>query len=119
MPLKLLGYPSDSFFGQVLRARCLPDVHRRFTVETVCESAFTAGIKQMALAGMGIAWLPYGLVAPEIRESKLHVLTDRFRTFDITVVLYARSGGRSAEVEHMWRTLMADADPLVRSPADS
>lgn len=106
---RLLGYPQDSFFGQVIRTRCLPDIERRYGVETVCESAFTAGLKEMALAGMGVAWLPHALVSREISEGKLRPLHDMFETSELMIVVYGRRNGQSLEIDTLWQTLRRTA----------
>lgn len=86
--LDLLQYPESSFLGRAVRRECLPDLMQRYTVQVVCESAFTAGLKAMALAGMGIAWLPFSLVCRELTEKLLLTLDDVFPSVSFGIAIY-------------------------------
>lgn len=90
-PLALLSFPEDSFFGQVLRAQVLSALMKARPVEIVCESAFTGGLKEMALNGMGIAWLPYSLVRHEIADGRLSYLGAALPDCELEIVLYRRA----------------------------
>ncbi len=58
---KSLNCPTDTFLGQVVRARCLSEIRKKFVVETVCETAFAAVFKEMPSTKDGYcfvaAWL--------------------------------------------------------------
>lgn len=103
--IKLLNYPEESFLGQVVRRQCLPDLVRRYTTETVCESAFTVGIKEMAMAGMGIAWLPHGLVQRDLDAGDLFSLHEKLGSPLLTVTIYRVSGSRLPALDQIWSIL--------------
>ena len=88
--LPLLMFPKGGFLADVLTAGCLPAVMRDYPVEVVCESAFAISLKEMVLAGMGVAWLPAALVQTELKEQKLISLADALGRCDLTVSLYYR-----------------------------
>lgn len=102
---KLLQYPDDSFLGYVVKTHCLPDLVRHYQVEaeTVCESAFTIGLRQMVLAGMGIAWLPYGLVKHDLETGVLTALRDTLVSPTLPISLYRRPDSRLMELDDIWR----------------
>jgi DNA-binding transcriptional LysR family regulator len=58
MTIPLLMYQQGGFLADALAAARMPELIRDFRVESICESAFSASLKEMALAHMGIAWLP-------------------------------------------------------------
>lgn len=75
-PLPLLTYPVSSFFGRVIWADVLPKVLRHHKAWIACESAFSVGLREMALAGAGAAWLPRSMVRGDIQCGQLMVLDD-------------------------------------------
>jgi DNA-binding transcriptional LysR family regulator len=106
--LKLLGYPAQSFMGSILYKRCLPPLMDRYKVQIVQESGFIAAIKEMALAGMGMAWLPERLVARELQTGTLVQLKGDLPTVNIPVSLYRVRGGMTYDAaEQIWSMLKA------------
>ncbi|OZI18820.1 hypothetical protein CAL26_14110 [Bordetella genomosp. 9] len=104
--LRLLGYPAPSFMGAILYKHCLPPLMDRYEVRIVQESGFVAGIKEMVLAGMGMAWLPERLIARELATGALVVAGPDLPTVDVPVSLYraARAGGATV-VDEIWDLL--------------
>ena len=100
-----LGYPDNTFLGRIVRQQCLPEVSRRYRIELVCESSLTLGIKEMVLAGMGIARLLTRLIEKELLEGDLQPLTTHLPAPDLTVALYRLVGTQSRECEAFWRLL--------------
>lgn len=69
--LPLLIYPSTSFFGSLIGTDALPRLLRNVNASIACESAFSVGLKEMALASMGAAWVPRSIVVNEIQDGRL------------------------------------------------
>jgi len=69
--LPLLIYPSTSFFGSLIGLDALPRVLRGVGASITCESAFSVGLKEMALASIGAAWVPRSIVVDELQNGKL------------------------------------------------
>ncbi len=111
-PLRLLNYPQDSFLGRVVWTHCLPSLLTRHGIETVCESAFTAGIKEMALFGLGIAWLPQGLIERELRAGTLISLEDQLVSAQLTLVLQRLHHNPAPAVDDIWRLLERESPPF-------
>lgn len=107
--LRVLNYPEQSFLGRVVRTHCLPPAVRRYSVEIACESAFAVGLREMCLAGLGIAWLPRGLVAREIDAGQLHVLTEALAAPALTIAARCLADNTSPALEALWGRLTADA----------
>lgn len=104
-PLPLLAYPEDSFLGQALRDDCLRPLMMGFSVQTVCVSAFTIALKEMALNGLGIAWLPHDLVADDLRAGRLHSLEPVLSGCPLQISLYATTTPADPDIERIWQAL--------------
>ncbi len=96
--LPLLLFPKGSFFADVLAGSCLPGVLRDYRVEVICESAFAISLKEMVLAGMGIAWLPEGLVQQDIQAGRMKSLEALLGECALQVSLYYQRGSGADEV---------------------
>lgn len=114
---KLLSYPEDSFLGRVIWNHCLPMLMEHYCVETVCESAFTMGLKEMALFGMGIAWLPQGLIKRELNAGSLVSLEPEFASVELQVSLYYLRRNTSPVVEEVWQSLKGMSRSLISAEA--
>lgn len=86
--LPLLTYPISSFFGSVIWNDAVPRVLRHENATIVCESAFAVGLREMALAGTGAAWLPRSIVLDEIRSGALIVLDELSPPIPLQVVAH-------------------------------
>lgn len=87
-PLPVLMYPKGSFLSETLSNSCLPDVMREYSLEVICESAFAISLKEMVLAGMGIAWLPKKLISQELESNRLIALNHALGECALLVCLY-------------------------------
>ncbi len=98
MALPLLMYQQGGFLAEALVNSCLPGVIRDYRVESICESAFSASLKEMALAGMGIAWLAGDLIQRELAERRLLSFADELGEVEIDIVLFYRATGLAEKV---------------------
>ena len=98
LTIPLLMYQQHSFLAEALGASVLPRVIRDYRVDSVCESAFSASLKEMALAGMGIAWLPGDIVIDELARGRLVSYAEELGETGLDIVLYYRDQGLAAQV---------------------
>jgi DNA-binding transcriptional LysR family regulator len=98
MAIPLLLYQQHSFFAEALSATCLPQVIRDFRIETICESAFSASLKEMALADMGIAWLAADIIKQELADQRLVSCARELGEIELDIVLYYRDEGLARQV---------------------
>lgn len=87
-PLRLLGFPPESFLGRIMYKECVAALAQRCHVELVHESVFLAGIKEMVLAGLGMAWLPASLVRRELDTGTLLKLEGGLKGVTLELGLY-------------------------------
>ncbi len=69
--LSLLTYPVNSFFGEIVWAEEVPRVLKAYNATIACESAFAVGLREMALAAAGAAWLPRSIVLNDLKAGSL------------------------------------------------
>ena len=98
MALPLLMYQRGGFLADALASSCLPQVIRDYRVESVCESAFSASLKEMVLADMGIAWLASDIIKSELETRRLLALDAELGEVELDIVLYYRDQGLAAKV---------------------
>ncbi len=98
MAIPLLMYQQGGFLADALANSCLPGVIRDYRVETICESAFSASLKEMALAGMGIAWLCGDLIEQEIDQRSLVCYAEQLGQTELDIVLYYRDTALAVRV---------------------
>lgn len=105
-PVPMLCFPPESFFGQLLRAEALPELMRRQPVAIRCVSEFAMGLRELALIGQGVAWLPHSLVADDLRRGRLMPLESLGRPVPMDIVAYVavRFGDQG---EHLMRQFQA------------
>ena len=83
-----IGYPPGSFFADMLDPGS--KAYSSHSGITFAESAFTAGIKEMAVAGLGLAWLPMSLVYNEVQSGALIVCNHDSETLPLRISVFAR-----------------------------
>ncbi|MCE9663689.1 LysR substrate-binding domain-containing protein [Halomonas sp. M5N1S17] len=105
--LPLLGYDPNSFLGSALSSPYLLDLQRRYDVELVCETAFTIGIRELSLAGLGIGWLPHGLIELELEAGRLVSLAEQLGGPMLVVACYWQPGGGASAAEQLWELINA------------
>jgi len=106
--LRLLAFPPDSFIGRVLYKECLDPLSQRFRLEIVHESVFLAGIKEMVLAGLGMAWLPHSLVRRELESGALVSHRSGLKRVSLELGMYRNMQPTYPDaIERIWRLLQA------------
>lgn len=106
--LKLLAFPVDSFLGRVMYKHEVGALFRRYQVEIVHESVFLAGIKEMVLAGLGMAWLPETLVKRELQSGALVALGGTLCGVSLELGLYRSARSRYPDaMQRIWALLNA------------
>ena len=109
--LSVIGYPRDVFFGQILSAHVFPKLLNEGRVlTTICEAALVPAVMQMAIAGIGIAWLPRSIVNEIDLENRLVDLSQQLPSYDIEIIAARLKTPRPALAELMWQKLTAQTD---------
>ncbi len=96
--LPLLMYQPGGFMAEVLANNCLPEVMRDFRVEQICESAFSASLKEMVMADMGVAWLGSGMIEKELNEGSMVSYEPTLGSAELDIVLCYRDDAQSVRL---------------------
>ena len=86
--LPLLTYPVSSFFGQIVWSEEVPRVLREHNATIACESAFAVGLREMAIAATGAAWLPRSIVLNDLKAGSLVPLNSISHPIPMQVVAH-------------------------------
>lgn len=89
-------YPEDSSFGQLLLHSERAFGTQAFSANAVCETAFSSGIRELVLKGLGVGWLPFSMAHREIESGELIPLANRFGKEALEVAVYADSSVEAA-----------------------
>jgi len=100
--LKLLAYPQESFFGRLLQRDCFSRISPAMQFNIVCENALVEGLKAMALAANGVAWLPARMIEQELQQGSLVSIHDRLPAIEMKIMLYRKKTPRLIEIEVFW-----------------
>ena len=111
--IPLLMHQQGGFLADVLANTCLPMVLRDYRLEVICESAFSASLKEMVLADMGVAWLAQGMIENQLKDGTLVSLESRLGSAQLDVVLYFRDDGRSEKAKAIFEILAAQIPPII------
>lgn len=98
MAIPLLMYQQGGFMAEALSGSRLPELIRDYRVESICETAFSASLKEMALADMGIAWLPGDIIRREIADKALVSYGALLGEVELDIVLYYRAEALAVKV---------------------
>lgn len=98
MAIPLLMYQQGGFLAEALSGSRLPELIRDYRVESICESAFSASLKEMALADMGIAWLPGDIIRQQIADNTLVSYGAMLGEVELDIVLYYRAEALAVKV---------------------
>ena len=102
--LPIVAYPADVFLGQVANREILPLIGDAFTIRRKAETALTLAGMQLAIAGIGVAWLPASLAAPYLANGTLTALGDILPSCTLAVVAMRLSGPKSPIERRVWET---------------
>ncbi len=89
-------YPENSYFGAVLNKAQRAFATQEHSRNPVCETAFSSGIKELALRGIGIGWLPYSMVHREIESGEMISLSNQFGRQPLDVAIYGDTANETA-----------------------
>lgn len=80
--LPIVGFPNDSFFGEIIQTT-INQLRPVITFEPVYITAQSESVHELVRQGVGMAWLPYSLVALDLKAQSLRRLALPEITLDI------------------------------------
>ncbi len=103
-PIPVIGFPAESFFGDLIRNECLPAVSAPVTLSVVYETALVEGVRSLVLEAAGIGWVPSGLIRKDLQAGSLAVIAG-LPSVQLKIVLYKLKSGTNKSVDSYWAHL--------------
>ena len=82
-------YQDNGYFGEVLNAGERLFGTRNHSKDPVYKTAFSSGMKELTLKGIGVSWLPYSMVNRELETGDLISLANTYGQEPLEVAIYA------------------------------
>jgi DNA-binding transcriptional LysR family regulator len=103
--LPIISYPIDVFLGAVLHHDILPPLAANHRISIACETALVPAVVELALAGVGVAWLPRSVVARSLAVERLEDLSPLLGSHAIEIVSARLRTPRSEFADSVWAKL--------------
>ena len=103
-PVKALSFAPQLALAQILQdslARSKQALH----LHVITESDFAESLHEQALQGAGMAWLPCGLVAADLKAGRLVLAGKSEEPIRFEIRLYRPRNGRKAHLQKIWNAL--------------
>lgn len=105
-PFPYIAYPADVFFGKTMERKILPFLAAREDFRPQVETALTLAALEMAVAGIGIAWVPESLASGRIASGQLTDLSDTLPSCDLEIKAMRLEGNFSLAGTLFWSRLL-------------
>lgn len=102
-----IAYPSDVFFGKTMDRKILPFLDMREYFRPQVETALTLAAVEMAVAGIGVAWVPESLALGRIALGQLTDLSNDLPSCDLEIKAMRLQGNLSLAGTAFWSQLAA------------
>ena len=113
--IPIIAYPADVFLGQVFAQMIAARLPAGTTTMPIAETALTLAMMQLAQSEIGIAWLPFSLVAKPLAQADLIRLDDMLPAQTLNIKMVRLRAVQTGRNEALWQHLARELDPL--SPA--
>jgi DNA-binding transcriptional LysR family regulator len=105
-PVPVLGYAPALALSQILQDG-LGRSPRELHLHTVTESDFAESLHEQALQGVGLAWLPRGLVGNDLQGGRLVEADRKGTAIRFEIRLYRPRSARNELVQRIWAASQA------------
>ncbi|MBL1435946.1 MAG: LysR family transcriptional regulator [Rhodobacteraceae bacterium] len=84
-------------------------LYNNLIFKPVYDSSFAAGLREMAIQGFGLAWLPHTLIADDLTTGKLVRAASATDDLRVDIRIYRCAKYTAPRVEKFWRVLVQQA----------
>lgn len=103
--IPIIAYPADVFLGQVFAQMISSRLPVGIATLPIAETALTLAMLQLALSEIGIAWLPFSLVADSLRLGDLVRLDDVLPAQNLNIKMIRLRATQTERSEAIWKHL--------------
>jgi DNA-binding transcriptional LysR family regulator len=108
--IPVVVYPADVFLGKVVNQEIFPHMWSTTSIRKKAETALTLAALQLALAGVGVAWLPHSLASPELANGVLTELSDMLPSCKLSIVAIRLEDPKSPVKDFVWQVVYSTTD---------
>lgn len=105
--VSVVAYPSDSYLGQIVDREVFSQLWHTTTIHKKAETALTLATLPLALAGVGVAWLPYSIAAADLAKGKLSDLSDILPASKLSIVAVRLNDPTTKSNDAAWNIITA------------
>lgn len=105
--LPIIAYPSDAFLGRVFNEEILPLIPGGEFVRRKVETALTLAALQLAINGVGVAWLPERVALEPVRSGLLCDMSDVLPSATLSIAAVRLTGAHADIEEFLWQEIVA------------
>lgn len=105
MEVAIVTYPADVFFGQVLNREIFPMLPPGIYLRRKAETALTLAALQLALEGVGVAWVPESLAAKELARGGLADVSGTLMQSRLLLTAVRIHGRHSSAIADVWEVI--------------
>lgn len=84
-----IAYPCSSFFGSTISTLLVENDLGEYDLERVCEAESEIVLREMARAGLGLAWLPRSMIAEDLDRGGVVDLSRHLPSYLFDVMIYS------------------------------
>lgn len=103
--VSVVAYPTNSYLGQIVNREIFSQIWHATTIIKKAETALTLAALPLALAGVGVAWLPYSVAASDIENGKLTDLSDSLPSCELAIVAARLNDSTTKSTEAAWNII--------------
>jgi DNA-binding transcriptional LysR family regulator len=107
LTIPYIAYPADVFFGKTMERKILPFLAKQEYFRPQVETALTLAAVEMAVAGIGVAWVPKSLARGRIALGQLTDLSNDLPFCDLEIKAMRLQGNLSPAGTAFWSHLAA------------
>lgn len=111
-PIPLLNYPPTVYFGRLVET-IIERAPQKLYADRLVECEMSDVLRDLALAGQGVAWLPTCTVDPVVHAA-LEPVDDGAWTLDVQVMAFRDKESTNPALRRLWERLSAAPDIMVR-----
>ncbi len=108
--VQVIVYPGDEFLGQVMNREIFANIWGTTGIRKKAETALTFAALQLALAGVGVAWVPHSLALGELANKRLTELSHMLPSCKLSVAAIRLNDTQSPAKDLVWQVISSIKD---------
>ncbi len=116
--LPMIAYPTDVFLGEVMSRELYPKLRKHVFIRVKAETALTLAALQLAMTGVGVAWVPRSLAATALDNGDLTELGHIFAKAPLSIRAIRLAGPKTLNEQDVWKIVSRIGKPVKRRGGD-